>query len=152
MINSSLTVFSGSGTASLGVDSILQCSVSIDLALIVPPFLSKLSLLIVPIIAMLEAIVDMIVKVERAMLCPVQNLLDKYINTRNFTLPCKVSLQAPLVSGIDAYLQGYLTALTGLKALCLTTKNDSNWLRKNVAMLPGSVDLMVTNSESCKES
>lgn len=152
LINSSLTVFSGSGTASLGVDSILQCSVSIDLALIVPPFLSKLSLLIVPIIAMLEAIVEMIINVERAMLCPAQNLLDKYINTRNFTLPCKVSLQAPLVSGVDAYLQGYLTALTGLKALCLTTKNDSNWLRKNVAMLPGSVDLMVTNSESCKES
>lgn len=152
LINSSLTVFSGSGTASLGVDSILQCSISIDLSLIVPPFLSKLSLLLVPIIELLEAIFNMLVSLENSILCPIQNLLDKYLNTRNFVLPCKISYNVPIISGIDAYLKSYLDALAGLKALCLTTRKDTNWLRKNVAMMPGSVNLMVTNSASCKET
>jgi hypothetical protein len=152
LINSSLTVFSGSGTASLGVGSIVQCSLSLDIALILPPFLSKLSLLLVPIIEMLEAVVNAIISAERSILCPIQNLIDKYINSQHFTLPCKVGFNVPIILGIDAYFQGYVNALAGLKAICLSVKQDTNWLRKNVSMLPNSIDLLVTNSESCKES
>lgn len=152
LINSSLTIFSGSGTASLGVGSIVQCSLSLDIALILPPFLSKLSLLLVPIIEMLEAVVNAIISAERSILCPIQNLIDKYINSQHFTLPCKVGFNVPIILGIDAYFQGYVNALAGLKAICLSVKQDTNWLRKNVSMLPNSIDLLVTNSESCKES
>ena len=150
-INSSLTVFSGSGTASLGVSSILQCSISLDLSIILPPFLSKLSLLLVPVIEMLEAVTNMIISAERSILCPIQNEIDKYINSQNFTLPCRVSLNAPLISGIEVYLGCYLNALAGLKALCLSLKKDTNWLRKSVSMLPSSMDLLVINSEACSE-
>lgn len=152
LINSSLTVFSGSGTASLGVGSILQCSLSLDVSLILPPFLSKLSLLLVPIIEMLEAVASMVISFERSLLCPIQNLLDKYVNSQQFILPCRVSLNAPIISGIDAYFNSYLNALAGLKALCLSVKQDVNWLRKNVAMMPNSMDLLVINSASCRES
>ena len=152
LINSSLTVFSGSGTASLGVGSIVQCSLSLDVALILPPFLSKLSLLLVPIIEMLESVVNAIISVERSILCPIQNLIDKYINSQHFTLPCRIGFNVPIIFGIDSYFQGYVNALAGLKAICLSVKQDTNWLRKNVSMLPSSIDLLVTNSESCKES
>lgn len=151
-INSSLTVFSGSGTASLGVGSILQCSLSLDLSLILPPFLSKLSLLIIPIVEMLEAVVDMIISMERSILCPIQTYLDKYVNSKNFSLPCRISFTAPLIPNIDFYFQGYMTALAGLKALCLSCKQDTNWLRKNVAMLPSTINLLVTNSDACKDT
>ena len=153
ILNSSLGIKArGSGSYGLGMGSVLQCSLNVDLGLNIPIYIPKLNVALASIIGMLEKVFDSVIEMENAILCPIQNILDKYINTNKFPLPCKVSYSVPLISGIDMYLQGYIQALERLRALCNVTKKDSEWLKYNADMLPGSVELMVTESNSCKES
>lgn len=150
MLNSSLSVFNGSIGGGLGVDNIIQCSISVDLGLVIPLYLPNLNLALVAIIELLEALIDALVALENAILCPIQNLLDKYING-SITLPCKITYSVPVIADIGIYLSQYSNALAGLKALCKATKNNANWLSYKASMLPGSVSLMVTNSTDCSE-
>lgn len=152
LLNSSISVISGSGTASLGVPSVLQCSLSVDAAIVIPPFLSSLSLLLVPIIDDLELFIEGLIKFQDTILCPIQNLLDRYLNTSNFVLPCRITYSVPTISNISSYLQGYVQSLNFLKASCASVKKDASWLKFKATSLPGAVSLIVTNSSSCKES
>lgn len=153
ILNSSLGIKAKtSGGFSLGMGSLLQCSLSIDLSLNIPIYIPLLNEALLKIIAMLEDALQALIDFERSVLCPIQTLLDKYVNTQKFPLPCKVNYSIPVISGLDLYLQGYLKSLARLKALCSVTKRDSEWLKYNATMLPGSVELLVTDSDSCKES
>jgi hypothetical protein len=152
LLNSSISVASGSGTASLGVSSILQCSLSVDASIVIPPYLSFLSAYLVPIIDALEVLIQAVIKLQDVILCPIQNLLDKYLNTSNFVLPCKITYSVPTISNISVYLGEYLNTLNYLKASCESVKKDANWLKFKASSLPGTISLIVTNSSSCKES
>lgn len=153
ILNSSISV-GGNVGAGIGLDggSLLQCSLSVDLSLNIPLYLPSLNDILLKLIEKLESIIQAIIDLENAILCPIQNLLDKYVNTSNFVLPCKISYKVPLISGIDAYLKAYLDALAGLKLMCRTSKRDGDWLKYKASMLPGSLNLLVTTSADCKES
>jgi len=151
-LNSSLSVASNKGTASLSISSVMQCSVSIDLGISIPPFLSFISLALVPIIEMLEALLDALSTFSNELLCPIQNLLDKYLNTDSFALPCRISYNVPVISGIENYLAKYKLSLECLKAQCMSINKDANWLKHQATLLPGSLSLKVTSSINCSES
>lgn len=153
LLNSSLGIKGRTSAGyGLGMGSILQCSLNIDLGLNIPIYIPMLNEALLFIIDMLEAAINALIELERSLLCPIQNLIDKYINTEKFPLPCKVNYSVPMISGLDAYLMGYINSLERLKALCKVSKKDSDWLKYNAQMLPGSVNLMITDSDSCKES
>lgn len=153
ILNSSLGIKEkSSGSYGLGMGSLLQCSLNFDIGSNISVYIPKLNLALAAIIGMLEKGVNAIIELENAMLCPIQNLLDKYVNTLKFPLPCKISYNVPLISGIDAYLQGYTKSLARLKALCKVTKKNSARFKFKARMLPSSVELMITESDSCKES
>jgi hypothetical protein len=153
LLNSSLGIKGRTSAGyGLGMGSILQCSLNVDLGLNIPIYIPMLNAALTFIIDMIEAAIEALISLERSLLCPIQNLLDKYVNTEKFPLPCKVNYSVPMISGIDNYLKGYIQSLERLKALCKVSKKDSDWLKYNAQMLPGSVNLMVTDSDACKES
>lgn len=152
-INSSLGINASAGS-SFGLDggSILQCSLSVDLGLNIPIYIPLINELMLALIDMLEAVIQGLIDLENMILCPIQNLLDKYINTEKFALPCKISYDVPVISGLDSYLKGYLSALNGLKVMCRVNKRDGDWIKYKATNMPGSLSLVVTRSNDCKES
>ena len=153
ILNSSMALSANTNAGfSLGMGSILQCSLNLGIGLNIPVYLPNLNDLLMKLIEKLEAILNALRDLERQLLCPIQNLLDKYINTERFVLPCKINYDVPVIAGLDGYLGQYLYLLNQLKALLKVTKKDSNWVKYNASMLPGSIELMVINSDACEES
>ena len=107
---------------------------------------------IVAKIEMLEALLDALSTFINELLCPIQNLLDKYLNTDSFALPCRISYNVPVISGIENYLAKYKLSLECLKAQCMSINKDANWLKHQATLLPGSLSLKVTSSINCSES
>lgn len=145
IINSSLNVTANGG-------SLLQCSLSVDLGLVIPAYIPSINLSISGLVSGIDSGFQAVVGIEDTLLCPIQNIIDKYVNTDNFALPCKISYNVPKIDGIEFYLSGYVSELVTLKMMCNILKKDSNRIKFNASMMPGSLELLVTKSKDCEES